>query len=296
MDSKDSKKYSAAERQILKNGIGIQKDTVATVTAYLQTAEQKITDALAATPSDWQAWYLPQLQTTVRSALNEMATQSIGTVNNAAGLAWQNGIDYIDKPLDAIGINIVGLAPQIDVSRLMAMRSFMTDRIQNLSDELINKINAQLGLVAIGAQSPTAAIDDIATLLEKGGRSRANTILRTELGRITEVAKQLRRESSVKAGVQMQKQWRRSGKIHSRISHDAADGQTVDVDKPFLIGGVRLMYPRDPAAPASETVNCGCWTKTVVKGFVPRHPNKKPFSQLELNQSAQKRLVAEGLK
>lgn len=293
LTKKQQRLLDRLEREIRIQGIDIQTNAVATITALLNTAEAKISAALAATPTEWQTWYLPQLQNAVRAALLEVSTASPEVVNTASRAAWQNGIDIIDEPLAGVGINIVSIAPQINVDRLVAMRGFMTDRIQNMSAELINKINSQLGLVAIGAQQPSDAISDIAKLLETGGRSRANTILRTELGRVTEIAKQLRRESALAAGVELQKQWRRSGKIHSRMSHDAADGQTVDVDKPFNIGGVSLMHPRDPTAPASETINCGCWSKTVVKGFKSRVPGKKPFTEFELSQSAQKRLVAD---
>ena len=48
------------------------------------------------------------------------------------------------------------------------------------------------------------------------------------------------------------------GKPHPRINHLAADGQVQDVTKPFKLGGAKLMYPHDPAAPASETILCGC--------------------------------------
>ncbi len=56
----------------------------------------------------------------------------------------------------------------------------------------------------------------------------------------------------------LKKQWRRSGKPGSRIAHDAVDGQIREAARPFSVGGATLMYPRDPAGPAAETINCGC--------------------------------------
>ena len=72
------------------------------------------------------------------------------------------------------------------------------------------------------------------------------------------VATQERQTQAAEILPGLKKQWRRSGKVHSRTAHDLADGQIVDVDKPFMVGGVPLMYPRDPKAPAKETINCGC--------------------------------------
>jgi hypothetical protein len=83
----------------------------------------------------------------------------------------------------------------------------------------------------------------------------------------------------------LQKQWRRSGKLHSRANHDAIDGQVVDVGQPFTLmtdrGPVKLMYPHDPAAPVGETINCGCIALPFKKSWQVVNPGAKPFSNLE---------------
>ena len=89
----------------------------------------------------------------------------------------------------------------------------------------------------------------------------------------------------------MKKQWRRSGKIHSRLTHDLADGQVVDADKPFIVGGVKMMYPRDPTAPVSETINCGCVCLPYMDDWEVEHPADVPFTVEELNKSSEKRIV-----
>lgn len=45
-----------------------------------------------------------------------------------------------------------------------------------------------------------------------------------------------------------------------RETHAAADGQTVPVDHPFLVGGASLQHPGDRTGPASEVINCRCVT------------------------------------
>ena len=43
-----------------------------------------------------------------------------------------------------------------------------------------------------------------------------------------------------------------------RKAHDEADGQEVDIDKPFEVGGEELDFPCDPFATAKNVVNCRC--------------------------------------
>lgn len=54
------------------------------------------------------------------------------------------------------------------------------------------------------------------------------------------------------------KRWVAMDDERTRSSHAQADGQTVPVDATFVIGTTAMMYPGDPTAPASETINCRC--------------------------------------
>lgn len=54
------------------------------------------------------------------------------------------------------------------------------------------------------------------------------------------------------------KTWQDTGDGRTRPEHAAADGQTVPVDQPFIVGGEQLMYPGDPAGSAANTIQCRC--------------------------------------
>ncbi|MGV2914554.1 phage minor head protein [Streptomyces alfalfae] len=54
------------------------------------------------------------------------------------------------------------------------------------------------------------------------------------------------------------KQWRTRGDARVRHAHDEVDGQLRLLDEPFRVGGVDMMQPGDPTAPASLVVNCRC--------------------------------------
>jgi hypothetical protein len=51
----------------------------------------------------------------------------------------------------------------------------------------------------------------------------------------------------------------------TRPTHLAADGQTVRIGTPFIVGGFALAYPGDPLGPIQETAGCRC----VLAGALP---------------------------
>jgi hypothetical protein len=59
------------------------------------------------------------------------------------------------------------------------------------------------------------------------------------------------------------KKWRSARQERTRKSHKEADGQIVDLDKPFEIGSDKLMHPGDPSGSAKEIVNCRCTMQAV---------------------------------
>lgn len=56
------------------------------------------------------------------------------------------------------------------------------------------------------------------------------------------------------------KKWRAHKDELTRATHARADGQTVPVDEPFIVGGYALMFPGDTSlgAPPQEIANCRC--------------------------------------
>jgi hypothetical protein len=72
-------------------------------------------------------------------------------------------------------------------------------------------------------------------------------------------------------GAAISKWWQHSGNPHSpRLTHIAAadaygEGNALDMDEPFIVGGEPMSGPHDPNASAENVVNCGCTAVYVVK-------------------------------
>lgn len=270
----------------------IQRDTMREVDRYLREAADRIAIAIAGQPSDFERWRLPQLRRSVEAALREAGQDSGPAVAGGATRSWRAGADLVDEPLRAGGVALDAILPLVDSRQLAALRLALTNRITGVSIATANRINAQLGLVISGVQPPSGAASVVQGLIG-GGRGRALTIVRTELGRAFGAATQERQEQAKAVLPGLQKQWRRSGKVFSRPQHDAIDGQIREVDEPFLVNGAALMFPRDPAGPAAETINCGCSSLPFMAGWEVSDPGRRAFTDEELARSPTKRNLSD---
>jgi uncharacterized protein with gpF-like domain len=92
---------------------------------------------------------------------------------------------------------------------------------------------------------------------------RANLIARTEThGAANYGADAAARET----GLTLQKEWVSAADERTREDHAAADGQTVDMDGMFNVGGEGLRYPGDPSGSGGNIINCRCGVSHIVIG------------------------------
>lgn len=274
--------WRKAYNAVLKDRATLLGATHTEVQRLLTVALGEVKLALASAPSEYQTWYLPQLQAEIEKTLATMGNQAASVVSGAADKAWQLGIDTLDKAIAAGGLALSGVMPHLDTQQLLAMRNFMTDRIRDVGAVARSKINSELGMTMIGARPMSDTITRVQEIMGGEARRRATTIVRTEIGRAYSVAAHERAKQAEDAGAPMDKVWRRSGKLRPRLPHALADGQRVPADKPFHINGHLMMHPHDPTAPASETVNCGCVVLYRPHGWMQTKPDHKPYTDAEL--------------
>jgi len=292
MTGKRSKDFEKERRRQAKRLTAIQRDTDAEVARLLKSAGDEITVGLASEPGGFDAFILPRIQQSIRAALAEAGDGMAKAAGAGAEAAWTAGIDLVDKPLEAAGVRIAAALAVVDRTQLMAMRTFMTGRLKDVTLEAANRINNELALAMIGVQTPHEATGKVARILTAGGRARAQRITRTEIGRAFSVASQERLNQAAGHLPGMRKMWRRSGKIHSRVSHDVADGQVRKPGEPFTVGAEDLMFPRDPKGSAGNTVNCGCVSLPHMADWEVRHPGARLITGDEMAKSEAKRRVA----
>ena len=289
----EQKNFEAALKERLAERARTLLTTDQKVIALLRAAQAQIAAQLASQPADWQQWQLTRLRDQVETILATTGQQAGAAVDTGLRQIWQQGEDVVDKPLAAAGMGVEMRLGALDARVLAAMRTFAVERLNNVATEAMGKIGQQLGLVTIGSVTPFQAIKAVQALLGSDSPRRATTIVRTEVSRAFAVAAQERLVQALPLVPGLGKQWRRSGKIHSRWTHDLMDGQVVDADKPFKVpnpgGGFDMMQcPHDPKAPAEQVISCGCISLPYMKGWQVMTPGAKPFSELELQHDGRK--------
>ena len=107
-----------------------------------------------------------------------------------------------------------------------------------------------------------------------GNRKSAALAARTAITGAQNGGRQRAYEEAAKLGIAVRKRWIATKYGNTREAHGLADGQVVDYDKPFVVGGYKMMFPGDPSAPGHLVWGCRCTTRTQEKDGIEAETRK----------------------
>lgn len=241
----------------------------------LQNVQDNMTLLLAAQPSDYLQWFLPQIMTQVETVLHELKLNGSAKLSQALETSANAGFAQLDNALRPAGVLVSGTAPYVDATLLTNIKAFNVNRIADITSRAMSAIELELSSVLIGAKSPHDATQAIQKLMSDAPRYRIKSIVHNSLGSVYNKSAQDRYEQAQDYLPGLKKRWYRSGKRDPRLSHFAAHRQTVPVDEPYIIGGVAMMFPHDPKAPLKEIINCGCDSRPWMDSWEVKAPAHK---------------------
>ncbi|MCI8623762.1 MAG: hypothetical protein HFG26_08880 [Provencibacterium sp.] len=108
--------------------------------------------------------------------------------------------------------------------------------------------------------------DRLQTNIPNMNRTSAIRAARTAVTGAQNAGRQDSYAAAARMGIQLEKRWLATLDGRTRHNHAAADGQTVEEDKPFIVGGEELMYPGDSRGSGWNIYNCRCTTIAHVNG------------------------------
>lgn len=117
--------------------------------------------------------------------------------------------------------------------------------------------------------------DDLQRDLTNMSRASAVRTARTAITAAQNGGRQATMDSARAMGIKLPKRWVSAKDARVRDAHGAADGQTVDSDKPFIVGGEEMMYPGDNTSASGWNIyNCRCGMRTVEKEGIEAEPRQ----------------------
>jgi hypothetical protein len=225
---------------------------------------------------DFTASDLRRIRTQIESITRRYQTRFEELLSESQRKAFIKGIQLIDSAISSGGL-ISGL-PYLSENKLRILQEYSAEYVTNITSEIRTKIMQEVNLAVLGQKSTMQVIGAIGNNLTDPSifgtvKSRAETIVRTEMRRIQQISAMDRMKQSVHQVPDLQKRWLHShASVIPRPNHLMMNGMTIPVGDKFSLvgrdGAVHLIDgPYDPRLPVGEIVNCGCMAIPVVARF-----------------------------
>ena len=215
------------------------------------------------------------LQRVLKNYFNDIANKTVIAFETGSDVVFLNNLDnsfsrlsnifrvqynVIAREFKNIALNRTQNVKDFDTEFEIALAQYINGNVATLVTE-INETTRQaiqndiLFATQNNLDLPNTS-NRIRNTLIGFGLWRASLIARTEVHRTAswaneQTALQMNIAGTVKEWVAVQDE-------RTRITHAFADGQTIDINSKFVVGGVPLKYPGDPAGGPEETINCRC--------------------------------------
>jgi uncharacterized protein with gpF-like domain len=281
-DSDIEQRFRATVEQIIENILRLERESIEAARELLEQTRSDVIARMAESGrTEWDSFWLRSVRASIESRIERLNQDLATRLNQDINKAFDLGAQLIDEPVRvALGVN-----PVIGVSKEVAQvaASFSATMIKDLTTTAQASIDGVIRRAAIGGLTVQEAISQIGSSLDKSKfgpiAARAERIFRTEVLRVQSIAAQARMKTHEpamrRAGWALGKRWLSTIDRRARLSHLAAMGQERAVDEPFNVGGEELMFPRDSAGSARNTINCRCVSSPTVKRIFKLDRTKK---------------------
>ena len=272
----DQQKFAARVKGLIAEAQELSEETAAGVLRMLEQTQHELLGRLASESgrlTGYSTWQLHSLLDEVERQMKWFRDHAARAIQGAQAKAYATGAQIAEEPMKQIGLHV--LLPALNRQALIVAQGYSADLVKGLTRAATVKINGALRRSMMGGQQFSEIVAQISKALGGDGGvfdeigNRALRITRTEVLRMSSIATEARMKDYAKAIPDMQQEWRHTVQRAGRRGHILMNGQAVPVGEKFYndFTGEELRYPRDPEAPASETVNCACFVIPRVPGI-----------------------------
>ena len=290
------------ENKIAKVYADAQKDLDAQAKAYFKQFEKRDEEMLkkvesgAVTEDYYKQWRLAQMGRGKRldkmaSDMAERATQAnevaVAYVNDATPGIYSLNRNHEAYVIEGLGNEMVGadfsLFNEQAVRRLIVeepelMPYYPESKAVNRGIDLAygkQQIQKNVTSGILQGKSVYKIADDLQRDITNMNRTSAIRTARTAVTSAPKGGRQATMDAAKKMGIKLRKRWVATKDGRTRDIHGKADGQTVETDKPFIVGGEELMVPGDSTSASGWNLyNCRCGMRTVEKEGIEAEPRQ----------------------
>ena len=290
------------ENKIAKVYADAQKDLDAQAKAYFKQFEKRDEEMLkkvesgAVTEDYYKQWRLAQMGRGKRldkmaSDMAERATQAnevaVAYVNDATPGIYSLNRNHEAYVIEGLGNEMVGadfsLFNEQAVRRLIVeepelMPYYPESKAVNRGIDLAygkQQIQKNVTSGILQGKSVYKIADDLQRDITNMNRASAIRTARTAVTSAQNGGRQATMDAAKKMGIKLRKQWIATKDARTRDVHGKADRQIVDTDKPFDVGGEKLMFPGDSTSASGWNIyNCRCGMRTVEKEGIEAEPRQ----------------------
>jgi hypothetical protein len=227
-----------------------------------EVKKQMLEELRSVQGESYAAYHLRQNLASIERHLQNFEAAAGREIGSLLDASWDAGADLLPEGTKGAGLGFGFF--HVPTTSLQSLKEFGVYKIRGLSSDAFTRIRGELTLGVLGQKTPWEVQQAIAGTLESPGvfrsiEERARVITGTEMGRAFSQASQLGMEAATSSVPDLKKQWWHAGHPKQpRRNHLALHGQIQPVDRPFVLGSLSIRFPRDPKAPASEVIRCGC--------------------------------------
>jgi len=208
---------------------------------------------------------LEELEKQLTASLRSVNSDSVKMINGKMVNIYQENFNW-----NATKTGVVPLMNKEAIKSILNkdISPFQMLAIDNIKDSALlkNKLTNQLVNGIIQGDSIKNIAKRIKSVYEVN-LSDSIRIAQTETTQVEARGRYNVGEEAKKMGFKVYKKWIATNDLRTRDAHAKANGQIVSQDKPFNVGGEKMMYPGDSSLGASpwNIINCRCTMVSILK-------------------------------
>lgn len=294
-------RFEATLNRLLKQANSLDKKGVRGSFRILKEANERILKTIAFEALEgWDTVHLPRILNAVNDVVNQYRVQ----YDTYFTQLQNEGFDFGQLFTDDLAAVSGGASAELTLSTLPALstdtlaiwQGYSSKLIANITEDMRSSIDSILTTGITGEKSPSEVMKEIGRLPNfkqvtenqlpykkiKGSPTqkawvRAETITRTELHRVQNLAIEARQEQIFEKYPKSKKYWMQVNTHNPRLNHKAIDsatnpnngGKPIDINKKYILvskkgTAYKVTGPQAPNLPVGEVANCSCRNITVL--------------------------------